>query len=68
MAENTSLSNEQKKTALAQKLWLAYYNSYLYENGMITETQRNRMIAKIDSRKPSIRSQNKSLNKDYTKE
>ena len=53
MVENTSLSNEQQKRALAQKLWLAYFNSYLYENGMITEPQRNHMINKIDSREPS---------------
>lgn len=54
MAEKKVLSNEQQKKVLAEQLWLAYFNSYLYENGIITESQRNRMIAKIDSRKGSI--------------
>lgn len=54
MAENKSFSKEQQKTALTERLWLAYFNSYLYENKMITETQRNRMITKIESRKGSI--------------
>ena len=47
------ISTEQQKTALAERLWLAYFNSYLYENGTITETQRNRMIMKIEKRKGS---------------
>ena len=53
MTENKSFSKEQQKTALAERLWLAYFNSYLYENKMITETQRNRMITKIENRKGS---------------
>lgn len=51
MAEKKTLSNEQQKVALVEKLWLNYFNNYLYEYGMITEAQRNHMIAKIDSRK-----------------
>lgn len=43
----------QQKTTLVEKLWLAYFNSYLYEKGMITESERNRMIHKIESRKGS---------------
>ncbi len=54
MAENKSFAKEQQKTALAEQLWLAYFNSYLYENRMITEAQRNRMIMKIESRRGSI--------------
>lgn len=53
MADNKSFSAEQQKTLLAQKLWLAYMNSYLYEKGIITEFERNRMITKIESRKGS---------------
>lgn len=51
MAEKHSLKIQQK--TLAEKLWLAYFNSYLYEKGVITESERNRMIAKIESRKES---------------
>lgn len=53
MAENKSPSKEQQKTALMEQLWLAYFNSYLYENKLITEAQRNRMIIKIENRKGS---------------
>ena len=51
MAEKQSSTAQQK--TLVEKLWLAYFNSYLYEMGMITESERNRMIAKIESRKGS---------------
>lgn len=53
MAENRFSSNEQKRAALAEKLWLGYFNCYLYENNLITETQRNRMILKIENRNGS---------------
>lgn len=53
MADNKSSAARQEKTALCEKLWLAYFNAYLYEQGMITESQRNRMIAKIENRKGS---------------
>ena len=53
MAENRFLSNEQKRTVLAETLWLRYFNCYLYENNLITETQRNRMILKIENRNRS---------------
>lgn len=46
-------SYEQQRTSLAEKLWLAYFNQYLYEEGMITESQRNKIKLKIDSRKAS---------------
>lgn len=45
------LTGEQEKKSLAEKLWLAYFNQYLYEHNLITEAQRNRMALKIDSRK-----------------
>ncbi len=53
MAEKQSFSVQQQKTTLVEKLWLAYFNSYLHEKGVITESERNRMIAKIESRKGS---------------
>ena len=53
MAENRAASMEQKKVSLSEKLWLAYFNSYLYEKGVITESERNRMVSKIQERKGS---------------
>lgn len=43
----------QEKQSLTERLWLAYFNSYLYENGLITESERNKMITKIENRKGS---------------
>ena len=52
MAEK-AITNEQKRTAMAEKLWLNYFNQTLYEKGYITESQRNRMKNMIESHKPS---------------
>lgn len=40
------------KKALAEKLWLLYFNQYLFEKGVISEQDRNRMKIQIESRKP----------------
>ncbi len=53
MAVDKIASTQQQKRILAEKLWLTYFNSYLYENGMLTESQRNRMFLKIENRKGS---------------
>lgn len=52
MAEKT-MTNEQKRIAMAEKLWLNYFNQTLYEKGYITEAERNRLKNMIESRKPS---------------
>ena len=54
MAENIREKQEQKKL-MAEKLWLNYFNQTLYENGLLTEGQRNRLKLIIDSRKPSAK-------------
>ncbi len=54
MAENTREKQEQKKL-MAEKLWLNYFNQTLYENGFLTEGQRNRLKLIIDSRKSSAK-------------
>ena len=41
------LTNEQRKKALAEELWLNYFNRYLFETGLITESERNRMAHRI---------------------
>ena len=40
-------SNEQCRKETAAKIWLSYYNRVLYEKGVITERERNRMALKI---------------------
>lgn len=36
-----------EKQRMAQRMWLDYYNRVLYEKGLITEQERNRMTLKI---------------------
>lgn len=50
--KNTFLSPEQQRKELAEKLWLHYFNRTLFEQGIITESERNRMSVMIESRKP----------------
>lgn len=40
---------EQAKKELAGQLWLNYYNQVLFEAGLITEAERNRMKNKISA-------------------
>lgn len=42
-------SDEQRRKESASKIWLFYYNRVLYEKGIITERERNRMALKIDN-------------------
>ena len=44
---------EQAKKELAEQLWLSYYNQVLFEAGLITEAERNRMKNKISALAPS---------------
>ena len=47
------MTNEQamlKEKALAEELWLLYYNDYLFKNGFISEAEKSRMISKIYAR------------------
>lgn len=46
-------SAEARRTALAQELWLQYFNQTLYQKGIITQAQRDWMKNRIGSRKPS---------------
>ena len=46
-------SPEQAKKELAEQLLLSYYNQVLFEAGLITETERNRMKNKISALAPS---------------
>ncbi len=42
--------SESEKRHLTEQLWLQYFNQVLFERGIITEQNRNRMIHKIDGR------------------
>lgn len=44
----------KQKTAMANLLWMQYFNKVLYNKGLITEVERNRMKVKIDSRYGNI--------------
>ena len=45
--------SENEKQSVIEKLWLIYFNDTLYDKGLITETERNRMANKLHARKPS---------------
>ena len=45
---------EQKKQSVVEKLWLTYYNDTLYEKGLITEDERNKMRIRIKNRASSM--------------
>lgn len=38
------------KQAAAERIWLHYFNRFLFEKGLITESERNRMAVKINNR------------------
>ena len=38
---------------MAELIWLEYFNQYLFEQGAITEQERNRMKVLSDSRHPT---------------
>ena len=42
---------ELEKRTLQERAWLHYYNNLLFEQGIITEQERNQMIHKINARK-----------------
>lgn len=52
MSEQKPRENARKE--LAARLWLSYYNRVLYEKGVITERERNKMDLKINSWKMTL--------------
>ncbi len=43
VTNNSKREVQLQKKCLAEQLWLYYFNTNLYEKGLITETQRNRI-------------------------
>ena len=56
MAGEKELTAEQKRKDLAELMWLNYFNQTLYEKGLISETDRNRIKNNISRRRPSHKS------------
>lgn len=55
--ENThSEISQQLRRSIMEQLWLTYYNDTLYEKGVITEDERNKMRIKIKSRTRQLES------------
>ena len=48
MARETGGPEERRRAA--EKLWLHYYNRTLFEKGLISESERNRMHHVIEAR------------------
>lgn len=53
VADKSKSSNEQCRREMVEKLWLNYFNDSLFQQGIITEAERNRIKNKIENRKPS---------------
>ena len=53
MAEKAEIKHgmtEQKTESVLQRLWLTYYNDTLYEKGIISEDEHNKMRVRIKNR------------------
>ena len=48
IATDRRSDTEQQKMSMMSKAWLHYYNQTLFEKGLITEQERNRMSHRID--------------------
>ena len=46
--------SEKKKQRILESLWLTYYNDTLFEQGVITEDEHNKMRVKIKMREASM--------------
>lgn len=42
--------SQQRRRSIMEQLWLTYFNDTLYEKGVITEDERNKMRMMIKSR------------------
>ena len=50
MHSEQEASRQRLKRQAVEKAYLLYYNQVLFEKGLITEQERNRMIHQINSR------------------
>lgn len=54
MGELMPRVESDRERRVAEEIWLLYYNNYLFEHGVITESERNHMVSKITARKPVV--------------
>lgn len=45
---NRNGSQGARRESVARKIWLNYYNNYLYEHHVITEDEKRKMQRKIE--------------------
>ena len=45
------MTNVNLRKQMVEKIWLNYFNQTLFERGVITEAERNKLSLKIESRK-----------------
>lgn len=48
----THTTNEAKRRAVVERMWLSHYNNILLEKGIITPDQHRKMKIHIATRKP----------------
>ena len=55
MPETKKNWTEAEKQNVIDKLWLNYFNDTLFDKGLISEDDRNRMRNRINQRKPQAK-------------
>ena len=55
MGSEKEASRQRLKQQAIEKAYLLYYNKVLFEKGLITEQERNRMIHQINQRGSAAR-------------
>lgn len=50
MAEKNTMSNEQRRRIVVEKMWLNYYNNQLLQQRLITPEQYKKMQVQISSK------------------
>ena len=55
MSETKKNWTEAEKQNVIDKLWLNYFNDTLFDKGLISEDDRNRMRNRINQRKPQAK-------------
>lgn len=48
-------ANQRKEQAVYERLWLTYFNDTLYAQGIITQTEHDKMRVKINTRTASAK-------------
>ena len=54
MEQTHNLTDEQKRRNVVEKMWLNYFNRYLWECGTISETEYKKMTEKIAMRRTKL--------------